>query len=591
MKKRYNFIFLAIVMMFTMLFGIKIKAANIKLNDTIYFLDTKDWGDIYMYIFNSNTNIGAWNWQDEQGKMTDTGIDINNHDLYAYTLTNSYYQDYHNTIVFSSKSSGKQTKDLAYIKKDILFAPSIQASGSSNFDGEWYIKDKSQLKTLITNADNKIEEQYTATSYQNLQNVLNTKLYSYSSSGYTSDRDYKESFTGVKDIANTDLILVTLDGYSVYDDAVTDLDNAINNLVFKNKIITSSSTGGSITTTSKYFEDNETIKFNVNPLVGYETKEIVITKITGYDSNNNPILSTKDEDITKVNLNDTKVYSYTAKDNDIYISVTFKKKTFTITTTIDNNGTIDPNGPITVEYGEDKEFNITANKGYSIKKVSVNGNDYELSNGVLKLSDITENTEITVSFQINTYTVTIDDNEYKLSYGSKITDLDSYDDIINKTGYTFKGFTKADTDDEFDTNTTIENDIKLDTHFEKIIYTVIIDDIEYKIAYGNKITDLDNYDNIINKDGYVFKGFAIKDTNQDFNPNSEIKNDVNLVTIFEKKSTDNNTQNNSGNKVNNNSNINNVPNTGDKIIFSIVGIVIALIGGIVLILLRKNKNK
>ena len=102
MKKKYNVIFLAVVMIFTLLFGIKIKAANIQLNDTIYFLDTKDWGDIYMYIFNSGNGTNAWGWQDEKGKMTDTGIDINNHNLYAYTLTDSYYQDYHNTIVFLS---------------------------------------------------------------------------------------------------------------------------------------------------------------------------------------------------------------------------------------------------------------------------------------------------------------------------------------------------------------------------------------------------------------------------------------------------------------------------------------------------------
>lgn len=511
MKKKYNVIFLAVVMIFTLLFGIKIKAANIQLNDTIYFLDTKDWGDIYMYIFNSDNGTNAWGWQDEKGKMTDTGIDINNHNLYAYTLTDSYYQDYHNTIVFSSKNAGKQTKNLAYIKKDILFAPSILESDSSKFDGEWYIKDKTQLKTLITNADNKIEEQYTTASYQNLKNILNSKIYSYSSNGYNSDRDFKESFTGVKDIANTDLVLVTLDGYSVYDDAVNDLNQAINNLILKNKIITSAGTGGSISLSSKYFEENETINFNINPLIGYETKEIVITKITGYDNNNNPILSTNDSDITRISPNDTNKYSYNANDCDIYISVTFKKKTFTITTTVGSNGTINPNGPITVEYGENKEFNIIANKGYNIKKISVNGIDYELHNGKLQLNNITENTEITVYFQIN-------------------------------------------------------------------IYTIIIDDKEYQLAYGSKITDLDNYDNIISKEGYIFKGFFTKDTNDEFNPDTEIEDDISLITVFEKKATDET------------SNISNVPNTGDPILFSIIGIVIAVVGGIILLLLRKNKT-
>ena len=246
-------------------------------------------------------------------------------------------------------------------------------------------------------------------------------------------------------------------------------------------------------------------------MIGYETKEIVITKITGYDNNNNPILSTNDSDITRISPNDTNKYSYNANDCDIYISVTFKKKTFTITTTVGSNGTINPNGPITVEYGENKEFNIIANKGYNIKKISVNGIDYELHNGKLQLNNITENTEITVYFQIN-------------------------------------------------------------------IYTIIIDDKEYQLAYGSKITDLDNYDNIISKEGYIFKGFVTKDTNDEFNPDTEIEDDISLITVFEKEATDET------------SNISNVPNTGDPILFSIIGIVIAVVGGIILILLRKNKT-
>ena len=48
--------------------------------------------------------------------------------------------------------------------------------------------------------------------------------------------------------------------------------------------------------------------------------------------------------------------------------------------------------------------------------------------------------------------------------------------------------------------------------------------------------------------------------------------------IVEKKATDET------------SNISNVPNTGDPILFSIIGIVIAVVGGIILLLLRKNKT-
>ena len=503
MEKRFK-IFLLSLFLISISFIAKIKAVNIQLNDTIYFLDTKDWGDIYMYIFNSNTHTEAWAWENSEGKMTDTGIDINNHNLYAYTLTNSHYQNKHNTVIFSSKSARKQTKNLSYIKSDILFAPSITDGNTSNYDGEWYIKNKEELKNLVNKALNVEEEKYTKNSYQTLKDILNKKEYSYTSSGYINDRGYKNLYVGVNDVLNTDLVLVTLDGYSVYDDAVNDLKNAINSLVLKNQIYTSSNNNGVISLNKKYFENGENIQFKITPMTGYKTSNITITKIIGYDNNNNPILSTNNNDIKTINPNENNEYSY-SPNYDIYISATFNKKTYQITTTLNGNGKIEPFDPITIEYGDDKTYLITANKGYKVKSVLVNGVLYNLVGNKLVLKNIKENTAIVVNFEINSYKITIDGTSYNLTYKSKLTDLK-------------------------------------------------------------------NYENIIKKEGYTFKGFKNKDNNQEYDINHEIDSDINLITIFDKIDKNNNL----------------IVNTGDKIIYSFIGIAIAIIGTTLLVLFRKK---
>ena len=75
--------------------------------------------------------------------------------------------------------------------------------------------------------------------------------------------------------------------------------------------------------------------------------------------------------------------------------------TYTITATAGANGTISPSGEVSVAEGEDKIFTITANSGYHIKDVKVNG----ASVGAVStytFNNVAANATITVEFEVDT---------------------------------------------------------------------------------------------------------------------------------------------------------------------------------------------
>ena len=75
--------------------------------------------------------------------------------------------------------------------------------------------------------------------------------------------------------------------------------------------------------------------------------------------------------------------------------------TYTITATAGANGTISPSGEVSVVEGEDKIFTITANSGYHIRDVKVNG----ASVGAVStytFNNVAANATITVEFEVDT---------------------------------------------------------------------------------------------------------------------------------------------------------------------------------------------
>ena len=74
---------------------------------------------------------------------------------------------------------------------------------------------------------------------------------------------------------------------------------------------------------------------------------------------------------------------------------------YTITATAGANGTISPSGEVTVAEGEDKTFTITANSGYHIKEVKVNGASVGAV-ATYTFNDVAANATITVEFEVDT---------------------------------------------------------------------------------------------------------------------------------------------------------------------------------------------
>ncbi len=91
-------------------------------------------------------------------------------------------------------------------------------------------------------------------------------------------------------------------------------------------------------------------------------------------------------------------YNFSNVTSNHTISATFAIDTYTVTATAGSNGSISPSGSITVNYGDSKTFIMTANSGYHVADVLVNG----VSVGAVssyQITNIVQDTTITVSFE------------------------------------------------------------------------------------------------------------------------------------------------------------------------------------------------
>lgn len=90
------------------------------------------------------------------------------------------------------------------------------------------------------------------------------------------------------------------------------------------------------------------------------------------------------------------------------VKVSYKKIPFTVTVKDVAGATITPNGAVAVSYGETQEFTITANSGYKLVKVLVDGTDKtaDMVGDTLKLTNITSNINLEVVVEKIVYEVT-----------------------------------------------------------------------------------------------------------------------------------------------------------------------------------------
>lgn len=88
---------------------------------TVYFENTLNWSNVYVYCWTDSVNNGTWPGQ----KATYVGINsVNNKSIYSYTLDTDFYSN----IIFSN-GNGKQTSDIALTDGNICYYLTTLSNG------------------------------------------------------------------------------------------------------------------------------------------------------------------------------------------------------------------------------------------------------------------------------------------------------------------------------------------------------------------------------------------------------------------------------------------------------------------------------
>ena len=312
---------------------------------------------------------------------------------------------------------------------------------------------------------------------------------------------------------------------------ITDIDIEVD---VKNTfdVITSVPGGNGTITPSKIdVIEGSKVKITFTPNTGYMVDKVLVNGIEK-TATGNEIEITVDEEKT--------------------VEVSYKKIPFTITVEEVTGATVDPDGTVTVSYGDNKNFTITANSGYKLIKVLVNGTEKTLDGNTLKLKNITSNMKIKV---------VVEKIEYKVIEGAEQT-------------YTIK----EDTEARF----RIDADYSL---FNNKVYVdnVLVDSSNYTSKSGSTII-------VLNKDYVDTLAVGEHTLKVAFADGGEAET---TFTIVRKAENNNNNENNTPSKPedkeemkDNGSN----PKTGDNIMLYVAIASMSIIGlGATTIVAKKKK--
>lgn len=163
--------------------------------------------------------------------------------------------------------------------------------------------------------------------------------------------------------------------------------------------------GYTISNNFVYVPEGESITFTFTPDMGYEIDYVRV-------------------DGKVATLTGDNKYTFTEMNRNHSVSVTFKhsgssQTTYTIYASAGANGSISPAGKQTVAAGGSIVFTITANEGYEIDYVQVNGSDVSLTNGTYEFKNVASNSTINAYFKevgsISSGNITVDDIDWTAS--------------------------------------------------------------------------------------------------------------------------------------------------------------------------------
>ena len=239
-------------------------------------------------------------------------------------------------------------------------------------------------------------------------------------------------------------------------------------------------------------------------------------------------------------------------DEEKTVEVIYKKIPFTITVEEVTGVTVDPDGIVTVNYGDNKDFTITANTGYKLVKVLVNDEEKALEGNTLKLKNITSNMKIKV---------VVEKIEYKVIEGADQT-------------YTIAQSTEA--------RFRINADYSL---FDKKVYVddILVDGANYTSESGSTIiTFSKEYIDTLAIGQHTLKVA--------FTDGGEAKTTFTIARQFEENNNNENVSLNTENKKEMKDNGSN-PKTGDNVMLYIAIVSMSIIGlGATTVAVKKNKT-
>ena len=172
---------------------------------------------------------------------------------------------------------------------------------------------------------------------------------------------------------------------------ITDIDIEVDVKNTFNVITSVPGGNGTITPSKIDVIEGSKVKITFTPNTGYMVDKVLVNGIEKTVTGNE-IEITVDEEKT--------------------VEVSYKKIPFTITVEEVTGATVNPDGTVTVSYGDNKDFTITANTGYKLVKVLVNDVEKALDGNTLKLKNITSNMKIKV---------VVEKIEYKVIEGAEQT--------------------------------------------------------------------------------------------------------------------------------------------------------------------------
>ena len=312
---------------------------------------------------------------------------------------------------------------------------------------------------------------------------------------------------------------------------ITDIDIEVDVKNTFNVITSVPGGNGTITPSKIDVIEGSKVKITFTPNTGYMIDKVLVNGIEKTVTGNE-IEITVDEEKT--------------------VEVSYKKIPFTITVEEVTGATVNPDGTVTVGYGDNKDFTITANIGYKLVKVLVNDVEKALDGNTLKLKNITSNMKIKV---------VVEKIEYKVIEGAEQT-------------YTIK----EDTEARF----RIDADYSL---FNNKVYVdnVLVDSSNYTSKSGSTII-------VLNKDYVDTLAVEEHTLKVAFADGGEAET---TFTIAKKAENNNNNENNTPSKPedkeemkDNGSN----PKTGDNIMLYVAIASMSIIGLVATTIVAKKKK-